>query len=567
MKDRIRRSAAKGDRRYTLWILALISAAVLPVWAGDPPEARPEDTPEATAEAPSDAPSVSESETKAVKGAVISLHGDITDVTAESLERRLEEARAAGAEVIVLDLDTPGGYVTSSIAIADLFRGLTGVKTVAWVNPNAYSGGSLVAVACDEIVMSRSSRIGDSQVIMGGPGGAQAVPEELKPKANTPVLHDFRMSAKKNGYSLVLSEAFVIPEREVWWLENVKTGEREFVFREEKIKRLGDDEKATAIDWESPETPAEGVPEANDWKLVESYYDALLETDLPTNQPIVPDSELLQMSPGEAIAYGFCKAVVADESELRSRYNLASLVRLDANWSETLAHWLTSMTVRGFLLVVIFLAGYVEFHTPGVGVAGLVALIALAVFIGAPYLTGLANFWEIVLILVGVLLIMLEVLVIPGFGVAGIGGVLCILMGLVATFIPDEPGRSLPSLFPLLPATLSGLKTALVTLVGAMFASLIGTMMLSRYLPRVALFRNIVPANPMPSEVAVPDPYRGGARVGDVGVSEGPLHPAGKARFGSILVDVVTQGEFLDTAATVEVVERRGNRVVVRAVK
>src|SRR3989304_10127604 len=102
--------------------------------------------------------------------AILPLHGDITDLTVESLKRRIDVARNQGAKIIILDMDTPGGLVTSSIAVADLIRNLTDVKTVAWVNPNAHSGGALVAMACDEIVMARSSRIGDSQVIMGGPG-------------------------------------------------------------------------------------------------------------------------------------------------------------------------------------------------------------------------------------------------------------------------------------------------------------------------------------------------------------------------------------------------------------
>jgi len=62
----------------------------------------------------------------------------------------------------------------------------------------------------------------------------------------------------------------------------------------------------------------------------------------------------------------------------------------------------------------------------------------------------------------------------------------------------------------------------------------------------------------------VEDPYRGAARVGDVGTAEGPLRPSGKARFGGMLVDVVTQGDFLDPGARIEVIERRGNHVVVR---
>lgn len=499
------------------------------------------------------------------KAAILSLHGDITDVTSESLTRRVEMAKARGVEVIVFDLDTPGGMVSSAIEIADLIRNLVDIKTVAWVNPDAYSGGTLVAVSCDEIVMARSSRMGDSQVIMVGEGGATAVPKDLQAKAYTPVLHDFRMSAKLNGYSEVLSEAFVVPEREVWWFENTETGEREFVFHDEKVRRIGGGDEDADIAWNKRNAAAD-EPGGGPWKLVETYYDIVLEKDLPLHQPVVSDSELLQMSPGEAQAFGFSKALVPDMTALKARYDIGEIMELDALWSETLAHWLTSMPVRGFLLMVFFLGLYVEFHTPGLGLAGLVSVIVLTVFVGAPYLTGLASVFEIVLIFIGIILLGIEIFVIPGFGVAGISGMFLIFAGIVATFIPDEPGRTIPSLFPALPATVEGLKTGAMTLVVALITSMIGMAMLSRYLPKIPLFRALVTANPMPTEVAIDDPYRGAAHVGDIGESEGPLRPAGKARFGSVLVDVVTQGDFLDVGTKVEVVERRGNRVVVRAV-
>lgn len=495
-------------------------------------------------------------------GAILSLSGEITDVTSESLKRRIDIARAQGAKVIVINLDTPGGLVTSSIAIADMLRSLPDdVTTVAWVNPKAISGGSLVAMACDEIVMARSSSMGDSQVIMGDLTGVQAVPEDLKAKAYSPVIHDFRTSARRNGYSEVLAEAFVIPEREVWWLENTATGQREFVFKEEKEKRLLEGDNAPKTEGEGPAKPTA------QWRLVTGYVDAVSKVELPARQPVDSSSELLVVSPGEAIAYGLAKAVVTDEAELTTRYALTQTVRLDELWSEALAHWLTSIYVRGFLLIVIFLSGYVEFHTPGLGLAGLVALIALAIFVGAPYVTGLANVWEVVLVLLGVILIALELFVIPGFGVAGITGVMLLLTGLIATFIPDEPGRSFPSLFPLLPKTMEGLVLALKVVVSSMVLSLAGMVMLSRILPKAPLFKKLIPENPAPSQVAIEDPYWGAARVGDIGMAEGTLRPAGKARFGSVLVDVVAQGELIDAGARVEIVERRGNRVVVRAAK
>jgi len=362
----------------------------------------------------------------------------------------------------------------------------------------------------------------------------------------------------------------VLPQREVWWLENIETGEREFVFRDEKLKRFGEKYKPKESDAEDESADAEPQIDATfepEWKLVEKYHDPVLDMEVDTIQPVVRDDQLLEMSAGEAYAYGFNKGIVADRDDLKERYALTSVISLEPTWSESFAYWLTSIYVRGFLMVIILLGAYIEFHTPGVGVPGLVALICLAIFVGAPYLAGLANVWEILLIAVGLLLIMLEVFVIPGFGLAGIVGLVLLLLGLIATFVPDEPGRTFPLYIPSLPSTMQWLRMAIATVVSSMIASLIGMFILSKFLPRLPVFRTLVPANPTPSEVAVDDPYRGAARVGDTGQTEGPLHPAGKARFGSVLVDVVTQGEYLETGAQIEVIERRGNRVVVRSVR
>lgn len=501
--------------------------------------------------------------------AVLSVHDELTDVTVESLRRRIAEAKAKGVSTIVFDLDTPGGLVTSSIAIADLIREMDTIHTVAWVNPNAHSGGALVALACDELIMTRSSRIGDSQVIMGGPTGAMPVPKELQPKAYTPVLADFRQSARLNGYDQVLCEALVIPEHEVWWIENVKTGERKFVLREDKLTLVGenDSNSKTAKDEARPSdesADAKSPTKEYEWRLVKKYHDPILNQETDVIQPVVRSDQLLEMSAGEATAYGFCKAIVSGEQELRTRYGVTAVFRFDPNWSEELTFWLTSMYVRGFLLLVIFLSAYVEFHTAGTGLPGLVALIALGIFVGAPYLTGLANVWEILLIVLGVALIALEIFVVPGFGVAGISGIALLLFGLLATFLPDEPGRTFPFYIPTMPGTLAFLETGFKTIVSAMATSLVGMVILSRYLPKSPLFHRLVPANPTAADTLVADPYMGMARPGDIGEAIGSLRPSGKARFGGMLVDVVTEGDFLDPGSRVEILERRGNVVVVR---
>jgi len=570
----IRPKADADNRRFRSVALAAVILGLIGTFVLAPADEGQPSTPVPEVQPPTESAPASGDKPRH-KAAILQFDGEINDIMANSMRRRIDEAKADGVDVIVLDMDTPGGLVSSAISIADMLRELTDVTTVAWVDPNAHSGGSLVAVACDEIVMTRSSRIGDSEVILGGPTGAGAVPEELHAKAFTPVLADFRQSAKKNGYSQVLCESFVLPEREVWWIQNKETGERRFAFRDEKIKLVGDEGEPAAAESSDAKSDkantdakvadassAKDVP--HDWELVKTYHDVVAGTDLKVVQPIVPSTQLLEMSAGEATAYGFCKAIIPSVSALKQHYQIGSVMHLGSTWSENFATFLTSMYVRGFLMLIVLLGAYVEFHTPGVGVPGLVALICLGIFVAGPYAAGLANVWEIILIALGLLLLALEVFVIPGFGVAGISGLVLLFVGLLGTFVPMEPGHSFPIYMPSMPDTIRYLQGGLLTMAASLGMSLIGMVMLSKYLPRTALFQRIAPANPTPSDVLTEDPYRGAARVGDIGDAQTVLRPAGKAMFGPVLVDVVSRGEVIELPARLEVVERRGNRVVVR---
>lgn len=496
-------------------------------------------------------------------GVIVTISGEISDVTTESIKRRVDEAIEDGAGTVIFEINTPGGYVTSALDICNFIKNLEDVKTVAWVNDQAYSAGSMIATACSEIVMAKGSTIGDCGVILGGPTGPQEVPEAIRAKAESPVLEQFRDSAARNGYDTLLCESMVRAEMEVWWIENKATGEKRFVETDEKEELVdGEGKKRKVLGLELPDLGG------NDdvWTLVENYTDPDTGKPMPVDQPVVKSTELLTMSQSRAYAFGFSKGIVSNEKDLRERYGLATPIkRVDFTGLEVFTRWMTSMGVRMFLLVIVLLGAYVEFNTPGVGVAGLVSLIALAIFLVAPFLTGLANIWEVLLIISGFVLIALEIFVIPGFGIAGISGLLLLVVGLVFTFMPDEPGQ-LPLYWPRLTPSIEGLKDGLSAVGTSLCASLIGMFLLAKYLPTMPYFKRIVPANPTPSDVMVADAYHGAARVGDIGTVISSLRPAGKAKFGSTLVDVVSECEMIDTGVNVEVVERHGNRVVVRQV-
>ena len=484
----------------------------------------------------------------ASKAAIITIEGEINDVTYSSLIRRVDQAREEGVDMLILKMDTPGGLVSSALDICTYLKNLTEMRTVAWVKPSAFSAGAMISLACNEIVMASASKIGDCAPILLSPTeGLQELGETERAKVESPILKEFRDSAHRRHYDMLLCEAMVRLGSEIWWIEKKSGGERRFVLTEEKDKLL--DEK------DSP------------WRLVESMNDPVSGDVLPVRQPVVEDRDLLTLTQSEAVAFGFAKAIVSNERELKAFYNIAGeLAMMTPNWAEGIADFLSSPIVRTILMMLIGLGIYAEFNAPGHFVGGAVALVALVIFLGAPYITGLADMWEILLVALGLILIGIEIFLIPGFGIAGIAGILLVFVGFIATFVPAEPG---PIVVPRLPGTWLGLKTGLQVVFGGTALTICGAWLLNKALPKLPGGRSLLlaPALPTPPAIAgIPSVASAPvvANIGEVGHTLTSLRPAGKALINGRRVDVIAQGEMLDADCEVEVVEVSGGRVVVR---
>ena len=488
-----------------------------------------------------------------LRASIVTIDDEINDVTYTSMKRRIEDARDTGATMIVLELNTPGGLVSSALDICKYIKNTTDVKIVAWVNQDAYSAGVMIALSCDEVVMASSSRMGDcAPIILSPTEGLKELGKTERAKAESPILKEFHDSAIRNDYDPLLCESMVRLGNEIWWLENGHSGERKFVLKGDKEKLLEEEGSA--------------------WRTIKQMHDAVTDKLIDLRQPIVEERDLLTLTQTEALAFGFAKAIVSNRSELRSHYGVTGdLIRLEPNWSEGIADFLSSPIVRTVLMMLIALGAYAEFHAPGHMVGGAVALVALIIFLGAPYLTGLADVWEILLVILGVILIAVEVFVIPGFGVAGILGIMLILVGLIATFVPAEPG---PIIVPRMPATWLGLKTGLQVVFGGLALSLGGMWLLSKYLPQIPGARGML-LPPAPAHAAsTVDMLDAGAaaaarsvvQLGDAGTTLTKLRPAGKAHINGRRVDVIAQGKMIGKGVSVEVVEAAGSRVVVREI-
>lgn len=483
--------------------------------------------------------------------AVITIKDEINDVTYSSLVRRVDEAREKGATLLILEMDTPGGLVSSALDICTYLKNLTDMHTVAWVKPSAFSAGAMISLACNEIVMASASKIGDCAPILLSPtDGLQELGETERAKIESPILKEFRDSAHRRHYDLHLCEAMVRMGSEIWWIEKKDGSDRRFVTKEDKEQLLEEEGSA--------------------WKLVEKMSDPVTGESLSVRQPVVEDRDLLTLTQSEAVAFGFAKAIVSNENELKSFYRIpGELARLTPNWAEGVADFLSSPIIRTILMMLIGLGIYAEFNAPGHFVGGAIALAALFVFLGAPYITGLADMWEILLVAFGLILIGLEIFVIPGFGIAGIAGILFVFVGFIATFVPAEPG---PIIVPRLPGTWLGLKTGLQVVFGGTALAIGGAWVLNRYLPKIPGGRSLLLAPAAPTSAAVagipmsltaPSPVE----LGDIGRTLTSLRPAGKAQINGRRVDVIAQCELIDPDNEVEVVDMSGGRVVVRPTK
>jgi len=237
-----------------------------------------------------------------------------------------------------------------------------------------------------------------------------------------------------------------------------------------------------------------------------------------------------------------------------------------------MVRWVNSPAVMGVLVMLALLGVYIELNSPGVGLPGLVAVICFTIIIGSKHLVGLANWIEVALFILGILLLIVEIFVLPGFGIAGISGIILIFVGLFGMLVKNPPDE--------FPWPESQLDWQLFTngTLGLLFGSVgfaVLAWLFAKYLPKLEFLSGLILTPAVPKQggemevslTAPPESEVVGVKIGDIGEVISTLRPTGKARFGDAIVDVVAEGEFLGKGAEVEIIEIHGNRAVVKAVE
>ena len=410
---------------------------------------------------------------------------------------------------LCLYIDSPGGNLEASLILASFLVNEIDparVRTVAYIPYHARSDAALIAIACDEIVLG-------PEAVLGGDGARVFTAAQIA-DARRMIRESL---AKRAMRSWSLPVALVDPDIEIF-----------------KMIRETEGARRPMVDFLSNEELAE-FPDQELWQK---------------ERVVKPRGELLQVVQGRGEQF-LVDRTAKDFAEFKLLYGLEKDPMLaDPTLADRLVHFLQSPGMSALILMIVFFALMFEFNTPGVGVGVFVAIVGVVLFFWLNFLGGTAGWLEVLLFLAGVGCVLLEIFVLPGFGIFGIGGIALVLTSLVLasqTFIiPQNSYQLLQFRNSLLILAISG-------------CGMLGFgIMLSRLLERIN----------KPNDTELVQETERLANydnlLGQRGTVATRLNPAGKARIGNNLYDVVSDGDLIEKESLVEVVQVIGYKIVVR---
>ena len=482
---------------------------------------------------------------------VVSIRGEITPSLVSSTRTEVEASLANHEDIrfVVFELDTPGGAIDASRELANFIFRLKRVRTIAWVPPdrNAYSGGTMIALAAQDIVMGTNSHIGD--VIPVAQESRNRI-VELPEKVQSPIRSLLRSYASARDYPTILIDAMVSKDH-----PDILAAD------------FADSEIGTANEVIKTRY------------LTRSDYDNLTREKKTTLQrgelrTVLENGKVLTVDAKLAKEYGFARAIADDIHELQVELRIEVAEVIDASSSPLKANSPTAQSfvnfcnrpfVRFLLIAGGLLGVFLEFQIFGAALPGIFGLLCFVVFFGTSLfpvsgtLVASATVWEVLVFPLGLALVAVEFFL-PGVAIFALsGGALC-LTSLILAMVPPDGGV----------AGETTVRQAITVLIFGFGAGAIGFAVLLRSLPRSRLLarRGLVSRASIDGVSTANSALEAQARdsqfVGQEGVAVTPLHPAGKVELDTgPLVDVVTSGDYVARGNRVRIVEVRGGRTVV----
>lgn len=291
-------------------------------------------------------------------------------------KQAFENADSLNADLILIHMNTYGGTVLDADSIRTKILNCS-IPVYVFIDNNAASAGALISVACDRIYMRKGGSIGAATVV-------NQTGEKMPDKYQSYMRSIMRATAESHGKDTIITE------------------------------------QDTTYRWKRDPKMAEAMVD-------ESVYIA----------GVIDTGKILTFTPLEAVENSFCEGIVENVEELMKEagYENYELVEYHPTGLERFIGFLVNPIVSGILIMAILGGIYFEMQTPGIGFPLAIAVLAAITYFAPLYLEGLAANWEIIIFVIGLILIAVEIFVIPGFGIAGISGIILAFLGLVLSLI------------------------------------------------------------------------------------------------------------------------------------
>ena len=430
-----------------------------------------------------------------------SIKDNIAAPTWRITQEALKEALDMKADVVILQLNTYGGEVAAADSIRTKILN-TPVPVHVFIDDNAASAGALIAIACDSIYMNPAGKIGAATVV-------NQTGEQVPDKYQSYMRATMRATAEAHGKDTIV------------------TG------------------KDTLITWHRDPAIAEAMVDPR------LYVAGVSDT-----------GQVLTFTASEAMEHGYCEGTATSLEEVIAKLgiNEYELTTYTQSGMDKMIGFLINPIVHGILIMIIIGGIYFELQSPGVGFPLGAAIVAALLYFAPLYLEGMAENWELILFIVGVILIMVEIFAIPGFGVAGVAGIIAVITGLTLSLVdnvvfkdPEFSGEGLGIL-------MKSLSLVLVSVLLGIIFSLWAT----RKLLTTTAFGNLsLKSEQRTEEGFIGVETRQKSLVGEVGMAHTILRPSGKVMIKGRLYDAKSEYGFIEKGSAIKVIRYETGQVYV----
>jgi len=408
------------------------------------------------------------------------------------IQRIIDKAESENAAAIIFDINTFGGRVDAATQIKDAILG-SDITTIAFINRRAISAGALISLSCEKIYMTGGGLIGAATAVdMSGKKGSEKVISFMR--------EEMASTAEKRGRNKEIARGMV--DEELNFSHLVING------------------------------------------------DSISVNDIEGRK----DGKLISLTTEQAIKYGIADGTAESIEALMDTLSYGSLEVKESseNWSESIVRFLTNPVVASLLTTFGFLGILFELQSPGWGIPGFVGLTCLILSLSVSYIAQLATMSDMIFILTGLSLILLEMLVIPGFGIVGIGGIGFMLYGLYLLLLPEVPvGEEI------LGQAMDGF---LIGLVGA----IIGIVLLGKLMIRSKFWEQLTAPSSQKKDQGFSNTQGWENLQGQLAITDTDLHPSGWINIDDQRIFVLSEGGFIEKGKKVTILSVDGNRVLVR---